>query len=47
MKSQKCIIRVHGLTKEILTGEFESIAAAKRWIEICWNRPYTIVKLKL
>ena len=46
MKKQKCIIRLHGIRKEILTGEFESIAAAKRWLDLCWSRPYTIVKIK-
>jgi hypothetical protein len=30
MISQKCVIRLHGIRKEILTGEFESIVAAKR-----------------
>lgn len=46
MKAQKCKIRLHGSRKEILTGEFDSIAAAKRWIQVCWSRPYTIVKIK-
>ncbi len=30
MKAQKCKIRLHGSFKEILTGEFPSIAAAKK-----------------
>jgi hypothetical protein len=46
MKGQKCVIRLHGIRREILTGEFESVAAAKRWIQSCWDRPYTIVKIK-
>lgn len=46
MKAQKCKIRLHGSRREILIGEFESIAAAKRWIQSCWHRPYTIVKIK-
>lgn len=46
MKGQKCVIRLHGIRREILTSEFESIAAAKRWVQDCWNRPYTIVKIK-
>jgi hypothetical protein len=46
MKAQKCKIRLHGISREILTGEFDSIAAAKRWIQVCWSRPYTIVKIK-
>lgn len=44
MKKQKCKIRLHGSTKEILTSEFESISKAKEWVELCWNRPYTIIK---
>jgi hypothetical protein len=46
MKAQKCKLRLHGSYREILTGEFESIAAAKSWIRVCWSRPYTIVKIK-
>ena len=46
MISQKCFIRLHGISTEILTGEFESIAAAKKWIALCWDRPYTIEKIK-
>jgi hypothetical protein len=46
MKAQKCKIRLHGISREILTGDFDSIAAAKRWIQVCWSRPYTIVKIK-
>lgn len=46
MKVQKCVIRLHGIRREILTGEFESISAAKRWLDLCWSRPYTIVKIK-
>ena len=46
MKAQKCWIRLHGIRKEIHTGEFDSIAAAKRWLNNCWFRPYTIVKIK-
>jgi len=45
MKPIKCKIRLHGSYREILTGEFKSIASAKKWISKCWNRPYTIVKL--
>jgi hypothetical protein len=43
MKAKKCKIRLHGLRTETITGEFESISAAKRWIKDCWDRPYTIV----
>lgn len=46
MKAIPCKIRLHGIRREILTSEFASIAAAKKWIRECWNRPYTIVKLK-
>lgn len=46
MKAQKCKIRLHGISREILTGEFDSIAEAKRWVQSCWDRPYTIVKIK-
>lgn len=47
MKPIKCKIRLHGVCREIITGEFESIAKAKKWINDCWNRPYTIVKIKV
>jgi hypothetical protein len=46
MKAQKCKIRLHGISREILTGEFDSISKAKEWIRTCWKRPYTIVKIK-
>jgi hypothetical protein len=46
MKKQPCKLRLHGSTREFLTDEFESISAAKTWIKECWDRPYTIVKLK-
>jgi len=46
MKAQKCKIRLHGCRREILTDEFESIASAKKWVRECWDRPYTIVKIK-
>lgn len=45
MAKNKCVIRLHGASREILTGEFESITAAKDWIRVCWNRPYTIVNI--
>ncbi len=44
MKPIKCKIRLHGVRREILTGEFDSISSAKKWIEDCWQRPYTIVR---
>ena len=45
MKKNKCFIRLHGQSREILTGEFESIASAKKWLSECWTRPYTIVNI--
>lgn len=45
-KKIPCKIRLHGSYKEILTNEFPSIAAAKKWLRECWEKPYTIVKLK-
>jgi hypothetical protein len=42
MKAKKCKIRLHAACAEILTGEFESISSAKRWVRECWDRPYTI-----
>ena len=45
MKKVKCKIRLHGIRKETLTGEFPSIASAKRWLKDCWIRPFTIVRL--
>ena len=46
MKAQKCKIRLHGSCTEILTGEFPSISAARKWVKECWDRPYTIVRIK-
>ncbi len=46
MKKVKCYIRLHGVRREINSGTFESISAAKKWIAVCWDRPYTIVKIK-
>lgn len=43
-KQIPCKIRLHGLRREILTSEFPSISDAKKWLSLCWNRPYTIVK---
>ncbi len=44
-KPIKCKLRLHGINREILTGEFESISKAKTWVRECWERPYSIVKL--
>jgi len=45
MQKNKCVIRLHGATREILTAPFDSIKEAKDWIRVCWNRPYTIVNI--
>ena len=42
----KCKLRLHGMFKEIEWGEFPSIAAAKRYVKQCWDRPYTIIHLR-
>ena len=44
-KSIKCVVRLHGIRREILTEPFPSIKAAKDWLRLCWCRPYTIVRL--
>jgi hypothetical protein len=45
MKKIPCKVRLHGVRRETIV-EFESIEAAKRWLRLCWDRPYTIVRLK-
>jgi hypothetical protein len=45
MKKIPCKVRLHGVRKETVI-EFDSIAQAKRWLALCWIRPYTIVRLK-
>jgi hypothetical protein len=44
-KKNKCVIRLHGAYKEILTAPFDSIKEAKDWIRGCWYGPYTIVNI--
>jgi len=46
MKPIKCKLILHGAFKQFDGGNFDSIAEAKRYISRCWNRPYTIVKIK-
>lgn len=46
MKKVRCKIRLHGIRRETLTGEFDSITAARKWLSDCWSRPYTIVRIK-
>lgn len=45
-RRKECFIRLHGARKEFVTGRFESIASAKKWIRECWDRPYTLVIVK-
>jgi len=44
-KPVKCKLRLHGSSREILTNTFDSIREAKDWINKCWDRPYTIVRI--
>jgi hypothetical protein len=46
MKKVKCKLILHGSCKQLDWGIFESITAAKKYVRECWDRPYTIVKLK-
>lgn len=46
MKAIPCKLRLHGSSREHLTEEFKSISEARQWARDCWNRPYTVVKLK-
>jgi hypothetical protein len=46
MKAKKCILIFHGMTREINMGEFTSVAAAKKYVSQCWDRPYTIRLIK-
>lgn len=41
-----CDLRLHGSFKEHYISGFKSITEAKKWVSECWDRPYTIVKLK-
>lgn len=45
-KKIKCMVRLHGIRREINWGPFESKAQAKRAL-LHWNRPYTIVPLNI
>ena len=42
-KKIKCKVRLHGMTREIIAGPFESIAEAKEQTRF-WFRPKTIVR---
>jgi hypothetical protein len=39
---KKCRLIFHGIRREINMGIFESISHAKKYVNECWNRPYTI-----
>lgn len=45
MKKIKCKLILHGVYREIHC-EHDSITHAKKWLKECWNRPYTIIKIK-
>ncbi len=45
-KKVKCRMTFHGSTREIDMGEFSSIAEAKRYAAECWDRPYSIRRIK-
>jgi hypothetical protein len=42
----KCKLILHGSSKEISAGEFDSIKLAKEWVKDCWDKPYTIIKIR-
>ena len=45
MKAIPCKLRLHGAYTEIPGGTLPSISAAKKWVNECWPRPYTIEKI--
>lgn len=48
-KSQKCKLIFHGSCREIDMGEFDSKAAAKRYVSDVsniWKRPHSIIPIK-
>ena len=46
MKKQKCVLLWHGKIDQHNMGEFESVAAARRYANNCDLRNYTIIKIK-
>jgi hypothetical protein len=42
----KCRLILNGSSRQIDMGIFDSIAKAKQYVSECWNRPYSIIKLK-
>jgi tRNA A37 threonylcarbamoyladenosine synthetase subunit TsaC/SUA5/YrdC len=43
MRAQKCRLILHGSYKQHDMGEFQSKAAAKKYVKECWDKPYTII----
>lgn len=46
MKAIKCELILHGSCCEHNMGEFPSITAAKKYVNECWDRPYSIKRIK-
>jgi hypothetical protein len=49
MKKVKCKLIFHGSCKEHDMGFFESITAAKKYVErvsYLWKKPYSIIRIK-
>ncbi len=45
MKKIPCKLILHGSFKEHGGFKFPSITEAKKYVQECWDRPYTIIKL--
>ena len=45
MKKIPCKLILHGSFKEHGGFKFPSITEAKKYVQECWGRPYTIIKL--
>jgi len=45
-KAKKCVLILHGSFREFNMGEFPSMGAAKKYVNECWDRPYTIKPIK-
>ena len=46
MKANKSRLIFHGRSREIDMGIFDSISKAKKYVNECWNGPYTIRPIK-
>ncbi len=46
MKAIPCELIFHGSYKEHNMGEFKSTSKAKKYVKSCWDRPYSIKRLK-